>query len=68
MWALPEHHHVDGVVGQAGNKRSQGDEDHDGQEEVGTAVGTGAWACTACGVAITNTATAAIGLQIGGTD
>lgn len=41
-WYLPEHHHVDGVVSEAGNQRCQGDDKHDRKQEVGTAVAAGA--------------------------
>lgn len=37
----PEHHHVQGVVGEAGDERGQRDDEYDGQEEVRAAVGAG---------------------------
>ena len=37
----PEHHHVQRIVGEAGDERGQRDDEHDGQEEVRAAVGAG---------------------------
>lgn len=37
---LPQHHHVERVVGEAGDERRQRDDDDDGDEEVRAAVGT----------------------------
>lgn len=39
----PQHHHVEGVVGDAGDERHEGDEEDGREQEVGT--GAGARAC-----------------------
>lgn len=40
LYALPEHHHVHGVVREAGDERSHRDDGDDGDEKMRAAVGT----------------------------
>lgn len=41
--SLPEHHHVHGVVSEAGDQRCQRDDKYDREKEMWAAVWTGSW-------------------------
>lgn len=57
---VPEHHHVERVVCEAGDERGQRDDEHDGQQEVRAAVGAGPGA----GVALAAWDTPAAGVEL----
>lgn len=40
---LPEHHHVHGVMSEAGDQRRQRDDKDDGEQQMRAAVGAGRW-------------------------
>lgn len=61
--SVPEHRHVDGVVGKTGDEASQRDEEHGWQEVVWAAVGTGARPDTANIVSVLDTKAATVSLN-----
>lgn len=55
-----EHHHIDGVVGEAGNQCCQGDDEHDRKQEVRALV----WAGPRAGATMAPSYTLAVGVSL----